>query len=80
MVEGNNCVAFCGGVDLCFGRWDTPEHRVTDDKATGFESEDFPRDSDHCQLWPGKDYSNPRIQDFFQLDKPYDATTSPVIA
>jgi phospholipase D1/2 len=68
----DHCVAFCGGVDLCFGRWDTPEHKVTDDKSTGFENEDFPRDSEHCQLWPGKDYSNPRIQDFFSLDKPYD--------
>jgi phospholipase D1/2 len=72
VVVIDHTVAFCGGVDLCFGRWDTPEHRVTDDKSTGFEDGDFPRDSEHCQLWPGKDYSNPRIQDFFSLDKPYD--------
>lgn len=68
----DHTVAFCGGVDLCFGRWDTPEHTVTDDKLTGFEVNDLPKDADHCQLWPGKDYSNPRVQDFYALDKPYD--------
>jgi len=68
----DHTIAFCGGVDLCFGRWDTPQHIVTDDKLTGFELDDTPKDADHCQLWPGKDYSNPRVQDFFNLDKPYE--------
>ncbi|PVH98007.1 phospholipase-like protein D1 [Periconia macrospinosa] len=68
----DHTIAFCGGVDLCFGRWDTPQHTVTDDKLTGFESDDKPKDAEHCQLWPGKDYSNPRVQDFFDLDKPYE--------
>jgi phospholipase D1/2 len=68
----DHCVAFCGGVDLCFGRWDLPSHTVVDDKDTGFESNDQPMDADHCQLWPGKDYSNPRVQDFYALDKPYE--------
>lgn len=68
----DHTVAFCGGVDLCFGRWDTPQHVVVDDKLTGFELDDNPKDADHCQLWPGKDYSNPRVQDFFALDKPYE--------
>ncbi|KAJ5219811.1 hypothetical protein N7468_009015 [Penicillium chermesinum] len=47
-------------------------HQLTDDKPTGFETTDLPKDADHCQLWPGKDYSNPRIQDFYDLDKPYE--------
>jgi phospholipase D1/2 len=68
----DHCVAFCGGVDLCFGRWDTPNHPVVDDKLTGFEESDQPKDADHCQLWPGKDYSNPRVQDFYNLSKPYE--------
>ncbi|KAH9875714.1 hypothetical protein IAQ61_003178 [Plenodomus lingam] len=68
----DHTVAFCGGVDLCLGRWDTPQHAVMDDKPTGFELDDTPKDADHCQLWPGKDYSNPRVQDFFALDKPYE--------
>ncbi|OJD19879.1 hypothetical protein AJ78_00239 [Emergomyces pasteurianus Ep9510] len=68
----DHTLAFIGGIDLCFGRWDTPQHLVTDDKLTGFELTDVPKDADHCQLWPGKDYSNPRIQDFYDLDKPYE--------
>ena len=67
----DHTVAFLGGLDLCFGRWDTPQHSVTDDKPTGFEESDLPKDADHCQLWPGKDYSNPRVQDFYNLSEPY---------
>jgi phospholipase D1/2 len=68
----DHTLAFVGGIDLCFGRWDTPQHAVTDDKPTGFETSETPKDADHCQLWPGKDYSNPRVQDFYDLDKPYE--------
>ena len=68
----DHMVAFVGGIDLCFGRWDTPQHSVVDDKPTGFELSDAPKDADHCQLWPGKDYSNARVQDFYALDKPYE--------
>ena len=68
----DHMVAFVGGIDLCFGRWDTPQHTVVDDKLTGFELSEAPKDADHCQLWPGKDYSNPRVQDFYALDKPYE--------
>lgn len=68
----DHTLAFVGGIDLCFGRWDTPQHLLTDDKPTGFESSEAPKDADHCQLWPGKDYSNPRVQDFYDLDKPYE--------
>jgi phospholipase D1/2 len=68
----DHTIAFVGGIDLCFGRWDTPQHLLTDDKPTGFETSDMAKDADNCQLWPGKDYSNPRIQDFYDLDKPYE--------
>lgn len=68
-------IAFCGGIDLCFGRWDTPQHLLSDDKPTGFEPaevQNVPRDAEHVQMFPGKDYSNPRIQDFFRLNEPYE--------
>ena len=68
----DHTLAFVGGIDLCLGRWDTPQHTLTDDKPTGFELAEEPKDADHCQLWPGKDYSNPRIQDFYALNKPYE--------
>ena len=30
MVVIDRKIAFLGGLDLCFGRWDTPEHRLND--------------------------------------------------
>nr|POE56425.1 phospholipase d1 [Quercus suber] len=73
LVVVDNMMAFVGGVDLCFGRWDDPCHSLVDDKLTGFELDtNVPRDSEHCQVWPGKDYSNPRVQDFYALDRPYE--------
>ncbi|KAG8372920.1 hypothetical protein BUALT_Bualt12G0117200 [Buddleja alternifolia] len=36
------------GLDLCFGRYDTREHKVSDNPS---------------QIWPGKDYYNPRMLD-----------------
>ncbi|KAK5734900.1 Phospholipase D1 [Elasticomyces elasticus] len=75
LVVVDNMMAFVGGVDLCFGRWDDSCHSLTDDKLTGFEL-DLPggvqRDSENCQVWPGKDYSNPRVQDFYALSQPYE--------
>ena len=44
-----------GGLDLCFGRWDTPQHVIIDDPSM---------DPDGSTIWPGKDYSNPRVLDF----------------
>ncbi|XAR49167.1 Phospholipase D [Bertholletia excelsa] len=43
IVDYNIC--FIGGLDLCFGRYDTSEHKVGD----------YP-----SFIWPGKDYYNPR--------------------
>ncbi|KAK8049967.1 hypothetical protein PG994_011697 [Apiospora phragmitis] len=66
-------IAFLGGIDLCFGRWDSPQHPLTDDRPTGFEpNSEIPKDSEHCQMYPGKDYSNPRVLDFFKLNEPYE--------
>ncbi|KAA8905998.1 hypothetical protein FN846DRAFT_919255 [Sphaerosporella brunnea] len=68
----DHMIAFVGGIDLCFGRWDTPQHSVMDNKPSGFEEGSTDADPENFQLWPGKDYSNPRVQDFFNLDKPYE--------
>ncbi|KAJ7134494.1 hypothetical protein C8R44DRAFT_770608 [Mycena epipterygia] len=65
-------IAFMGGLDLCFGRWDTPQHVIIDDVDEGGEN---------SEIWPGKDYSNPRLSDFHTLNKPeedmYDRTKVP---
>ncbi|KAF9454771.1 phospholipase D [Macrolepiota fuliginosa MF-IS2] len=67
----DQAIGFMGGIDLCFGRWDTPQHVLVDD-VDG---------TDRPEIWPGKDYSNPRISDFYNLNKPeenmYDRTQSP---
>ncbi|KAI0081599.1 phospholipase D [Panus rudis PR-1116 ss-1] len=55
-------IAFMGGLDACFGRWDTPQHVLVDDP----ELNDDPSEP----IWPGKDYSNPRVTDFHTLNKP----------
>ncbi|TYJ96493.1 phospholipase D zeta 2-like [Cucumis melo var. makuwa] len=46
IVVVDHQICFIGGLDLCFGRYDTMEHKVSD----------FPP-----YTWPGKDYYNPRI-------------------
>ncbi len=51
-------LAFVGGLDLCFGRMDTREHRL----------EDMPDNREEVRF-PGQDYSNVRIADFHDVDK-----------
>jgi phosphatidylserine/phosphatidylglycerophosphate/cardiolipin synthase-like enzyme len=48
--------AFVGGIDLCMGRYDTPEHPLKD---WG--------DEDGNYLFPGKDFSNSRTKDFLNV-------------
>ncbi|KAG0259752.1 hypothetical protein BG011_002401 [Mortierella polycephala] len=46
-------LAFIGGLDLCFGRYDSKTHQLSDYHPSGTGT-----------IWPGQDYSNPRIKDF----------------
>jgi phospholipase D1/2 len=50
----DNTIAFLGGLDMCYGRWDTQEHGLTD--LSG-------------ETWPGIDYSNVRIKDFVNVSE-----------
>ncbi|KAG2173548.1 hypothetical protein INT44_007139 [Umbelopsis vinacea] len=61
----DNHLAFLGGIDLCFGRWDTPTHVLVDERDAKLD-----KNVENPQIWHGKDYSNPRILDFHTLDKP----------
>ena len=54
MIVVDRKVAFIGGLDLCFGRYDTAAHQLAD----------FHERSKQVSVWPGQDYSNPRIKDF----------------
>ncbi len=51
-------LAFIGGLDLCFGRWDTKQHPLTDAHPAGVQNEVF----------PGQDFNNNRIMDFQTVD------------
>jgi phospholipase D1/2 len=46
--------AFIGGLDLCFGRWDTNQHPLADVHPAGVATE----------VWPGQDFNNNRVMDF----------------
>lgn len=67
----DHTIAFMGGIDLCFGRWDTPEHVLVDDAPAPFYNSGD-QAGNPTQIFPGKDYSNPRVKDFFELNKPYE--------
>ncbi|TMW56578.1 hypothetical protein Poli38472_006588 [Pythium oligandrum] len=55
-------LAFVGGLDLCFGRYDHSGHPLSDPGGDKLED----------QTWPGKDYSNPIIKDFIRVNKPFE--------
>jgi phospholipase D1/2 len=45
----DQAIAFVGGIDLAYGRFDTPSHPLLDVPVNG------------CTLFPGMDYTNPQI-------------------
>ncbi|QRV95777.1 phospholipase [Ceratobasidium sp. AG-Ba] len=58
VVVVDNKRACIGGLDACFGRWDTHSHPLADAHPT-----DFSR-----TLFPGQDYNNARVLDFQKVD------------
>ncbi|CAO3596857.1 unnamed protein product [Absidia cylindrospora] len=52
-------LAFIGGLDLCFGRYDTHAHDLSDYRSGG----------DCSEVFPGQDYYNPRIKDFIKVSQ-----------
>jgi phospholipase D1/2 len=51
-------MAFIGGLDLCFGRWDNRQHPLADCHPEGISEE----------IWPGQDFNNNRVMDFQKVD------------
>ncbi|PYH87668.1 phospholipase PldA [Aspergillus ellipticus CBS 707.79] len=47
-------LAFIGGIDLCFGRWDANQHPLADVHPSNLRNE----------LFPGQEFNNNRIMDF----------------
>jgi phospholipase D1/2 len=56
LVDGRT--AFMGGLDLCYGRWDTNQHAISDA---------HPHDLNEI-VFPGQDYNNARIMDFEEVN------------
>uniref|UniRef100_A0A4W5JXF5 Phospholipase n=1 Tax=Hucho hucho TaxID=62062 RepID=A0A4W5JXF5_9TELE len=72
-------VAFVGGIDLAYGRWDDREHRLTDmgSVTRSVALEQVRHTTTHTlvgdtRFWHGKDYCNFVYKDWIQLDKPFD--------
>ena len=55
LIDGQ--IAFMGGLDLCFGRWDTHQHAIADV---------HPEDINET-VFPGQDYNNSRVLDFHDV-------------
>lgn len=51
-------LAFIGGLDLCYGRWDVRQHMLADVHPSGVQYEVF----------PGQDFNNNRIMDFHTVE------------
>lgn len=71
----DSTIAFNGGVDMCFGRWDTWEHTLIDDAPRPFLPSDPTEEewkNEKTQLFPGKEYNNARVRDFYDLNKPWE--------
>ncbi|XP_004716185.1 phospholipase D2 isoform X1 [Echinops telfairi] len=76
-------VAFLGGLDLAYGRWDDLHYRLTDlgDASASPASQSptpcpstsaTPELSHNQHFWLGKDYSNLITKDWVQLDRPFE--------
>lgn len=54
IVVVDDCLAFCGGFDLSKWRWDTPEHRVEDERRVDPDGKTYPPFHDLQMLVDGE--------------------------
>ncbi|KAA8913095.1 hypothetical protein FN846DRAFT_772614 [Sphaerosporella brunnea] len=64
LIDGE--IAFMGGLDLCFGRFDTNDHPIADAHPSDL----------NAIIFPGQDYNNARFMDFQHVDKWQDNVVS----
>uniref|UniRef100_A0A8D3EBU3 Phospholipase n=1 Tax=Scophthalmus maximus TaxID=52904 RepID=A0A8D3EBU3_SCOMX len=79
IVVVDQSVAFVGGIDLAYGRWDDREHRLTDvgsvTRSVALEQSlktGVGELQGNTRFWHGKDYCNFVFRDWIQLEKPFD--------
>lgn len=53
-------IAFCGGLDLAWGRYDTPSHQISDN-------------CHYMMTWPGNDYYNGSVSGFVKINLKLDS-------
>jgi phospholipase D1/2 len=58
LVIIDQIIGYVGGLDLCWGRWDTHDHPIFEEP-----------NNNQNYLFPGIDYSNARIRDFDKVEK-----------
>ena len=76
LVIVDRSVAFVGGIDLCFGRWDTHTHKLMDDyplHSCAKQDCENVEENGRYSRWVGKDYKNTFFSDEGKTDwdKPY---------
>uniref|UniRef100_A0A8C5CUV4 phospholipase D n=1 Tax=Gadus morhua TaxID=8049 RepID=A0A8C5CUV4_GADMO len=71
LVVIDQSVAFVGGIDLAYGRWDDREHRLTDVGSVTLKTDGVEL-LGNTRFWHGKDYCNFVYKDWIQLEKPFD--------
>ncbi|WZH41134.1 Phospholipase [Fusarium acuminatum] len=54
LLIDNGKLGFMGGLDMCFGRWDTSSHPIADAHPGNLDD----------IIFPGQDYNNARVYDF----------------
>uniref|UniRef100_A0A671SWK0 Phospholipase n=1 Tax=Sinocyclocheilus anshuiensis TaxID=1608454 RepID=A0A671SWK0_9TELE len=75
LVVIDQSLAFLGGIDLAYGRWDDSQHRLTDVGSVRRSPQHSPALSPsltHTRFWHGKDYCNFILKDWVKLNKPFD--------
>uniref|UniRef100_A0A4W4DXY6 phospholipase D n=1 Tax=Electrophorus electricus TaxID=8005 RepID=A0A4W4DXY6_ELEEL len=71
-------LAFLGGIDLAYGRWDDSQHRLTDVGSVRRSPVPSPAlwgppvSHEPTRFWHGKDYCNFILKDWVKLNKPFD--------
>uniref|UniRef100_A0A671Q4Z3 phospholipase D n=1 Tax=Sinocyclocheilus anshuiensis TaxID=1608454 RepID=A0A671Q4Z3_9TELE len=66
LVVIDQSLAFLGGIDLAYGRWDDSQHPLTDVGSVRRSPQHSPA------LSPNKDYCNFILKDWVKLNKPFD--------
>ncbi|XP_003387699.1 PREDICTED: phospholipase D1-like [Amphimedon queenslandica] len=75
VLVADRSIAFVSGIDLCFGRWDTHSHPLTDNYPLhpSIDTEESTTSGDNGQQyrrWIGKDYRNSFIKDITDYSDP----------